>query len=139
MREYRIYCMKCQRESNLLNVYQDGSWQDGRPKIYGTCESCGRIRPAPFAPKEDNMPREQQQHEKNIEELHSRAIDGAEQTSKVGDTCPRCGGYIRPPIGAGLEVEISCINCGYSGITLDVPHGFSLTKSKPQTKVSKLS
>ena len=130
MRDYKFYCMKCQKEGYLLNTYKDGYWQDGRPKIYGTCEDCGRIRPAPFAPKEDNMPREQQQHEKNIEDLHTRAIEGAEQTSKVGGTCPRCGGYIGPPIGAGLEVEISCINCGYSGITLDVPHGYSLTKSK---------
>ena len=130
MREYKIYCMKCQKETSLLNVYQDGSWQDGRPKIYGTCDSCDRIRPAPVAPKEDTMPREQQQHEKNIEELHLRAIEGAEETSRVGEACPRCGGYIRPPTGVGLEVEISCINCGYSGVTLEVPHGYSLTKSK---------
>ena len=122
--------MKCQKEGYLLNTYKDGYWQDGRPKIYGTCESCGGIRLAPWVRKEENVPREQQQHEKNIEELHTRAMEGADQTSKVGDTCPRCGGYIRPPIGAGLEVEISCINCGYSGITLDVPHGYSLTKSK---------
>ena len=130
MNQYKFYCMKCQKEGYLLNTYKDGYWQDGRPKIYGTCDSCGRLRPAPFAPKEDNVPREQQQHEKNIAELHLRAIEGAAQTKITGDSCPRCGGYIRPPNGLGLEVEISCINCGYSEVTLEVPKGLLLTKSK---------
>ena len=125
-----IWCMKCGKETRLLSVYKDGYWKDGRPRFYGICEGCGNQRRAPFAPKEDTVRKEQTQSEKNIAALHLRAMEGAEETSMIGDTCPRCSGYIRPPIGEGLEVEISCMNCGYSGVTLEVPAGYSLTKSK---------
>jgi hypothetical protein len=126
----RFYCMKCRKEGNLLNVYQEGYWEDERPKFYGTCEDCGRKCLAPFAPKDDTVRKEATQSEKNIAELHSRALQAARDTRETESSCPRCGGYIRPPIGDGLEVEVSCINCGYSGVTLEVPAGYSLTKSK---------
>ena len=124
------YCMKCRSQRAILDTVEDGKWWDGRPKLYGTCEVCGIRILSPLSPKAGAVRREQDQAEKNIAQLHSKAVQNAKEALEIGNQCPRCSGYMRTPSGEGLEIEVSCLNCGYSGTTIPVPNGYMLKRTR---------
>ncbi len=130
---YKAYCMKCQKVTALLNVKQDGAWWDGRPKFIGGCETCGLQSYRPLAPKDENKIRKQHIADKNMADLHEKAMQAAQETRGMRH-CPHCYTGVMVKVyedqANPLNDDIKCVSCGYSGVTINVPEGFLLTKSK---------
>lgn len=130
---HKAYCMRCRKETNLLNSKQQGVWADKRPKFVGNCETCGLRLHRPFAPKDENKIRKQHIADKNMADLHEKAMQAAKETREIR-RCPHCNVGVMVKVyedpANPLNDEIKCVSCGCSGVTINVPDGFLLTRSK---------
>lgn len=119
------YCMSCKAAVKLSQVHLKGTWRDGSPRYTGICTQCKKPCSVQFVAKKKNLPRLTAAM-LNAMGLHKQVLQNTESFSRAQGACPRCGGYMRPIHGEGIEVQSSCINCGYAGPVILTPDDYMI-------------